>query len=74
VKAVYNPRTFSKQVPIMDKPRNQNWRTRITLTVTLLLAMALQVGVAADREVISENLIHLQDDGKSYLLHRTHAY
>ncbi len=41
------------------------------LLITLFYVSAPFKVHAAENSVVSENIIHLQDDGKSYLLHRT---
>ncbi len=44
---------------------------RLAVLATFVLILACQAAIATDRTVISENMIFLQDDGRSYLLHRT---
>ena len=39
--------------------------------ITVFFLLISTAAFAENKNVVSENLIHLQDDGKSYLLHRT---
>ncbi len=47
------------------------FQRRFSLFVGLLVLLSVQIVAAADKTVISENMVFLQDDGRSYLLHRT---
>ena len=58
-----------QKVNIME--RKLIYRALFLLTIILVLTLPAGGALAQDKKVVSENLIYLQEDGRSYLLHRS---